>query len=71
MKGEGFVGESMFLMPFDDLMEISDWASESVRWCCMHHIILGRTETTFVPKATATRAEAAAMMQRFCENLGK
>ena len=71
MKGEGFVGASMFLMPFEDLSEISDWASESVRWCYMHHIILGRTETTFVPKATATRAEAAAMMQRFCQNLGK
>ena len=70
-KGEGFVGESMFLMPFEDLSEISDWASEAVRWCFMKGIILGRTETTFVPKATATRAEAATMMQRFCQNLEK
>ena len=71
LKGEGFVGASMFLMPFEDLSEISGWASESVRWCFMKGIILGRTETTFVPGATATRAEAAAMVQRFCQNLGK
>lgn len=31
----------------------------------------GRTETAFVPRATATRGEAAAMTQRFCESLEK
>ncbi len=71
MKGEGFTGSWVFLLPFEDRADISGWADEAVHWCFMKGVILGRTETTFVPKATATRAEAAAMIQRFCESLGK
>ena len=70
-QGEGFKGAWMFLLPFEDRAEISGWADEAMHWCSMHGIILGRTETLIVPGEDATRAEAAAMLMRFCKELEK
>lgn len=46
---------------------ISDWAVAAIQWACGAGLINGRTESTIVPDGTATRAEAAAIMQRFSE----
>lgn len=70
-RGEGFTGIWMFLLPFEDAADISAWADEAVHWCYMNGIVTGRTETAFVPGDTATRAETAAMFQRFCEAVEK
>ena len=40
-----------------------------MQWAVGEKILHGRTSTTLVPKGTATRAEAAAFFQRFCENV--
>ena len=56
---------------FTDCGEISDWAIAAMRWACGEGIISGTTETTISPKDTATRAQIAAVLMRFCENLEK
>jgi DNA invertase Pin-like site-specific DNA recombinase len=69
-KGQGFTGDWMFLLDFVDRADISSWANEAVHWCSMKGIVNGKTENgskVFDPQGKATRAEAASMVQRFCE----
>ncbi len=44
---------------------VSPWAQEAVAWAVDCGIISGLPDGTLAPSATATRAEAAAMLQRF------
>lgn len=68
-KGQGFTGDWMFLLDFADRTDISSWADEAVHWCSMKGIANGKDGKVFDPQGNATRAEAATMMQRFCENI--
>ena len=70
-KGQGFTGDWMFLLDFVDRADISSWADEAVHWCSMKGIVNGKDGKVFDPQGTATRAEAASMIQRFCEALEK
>ena len=70
-KGQGFSGSWMFLLDFVDRTDISSWADEAVHWCSMKGIVTGKDGKVFDPQGKATRAEAAAMVQRFCETLEK
>lgn len=54
---------------FSDAKSISAWALENVKWANAVGIINGRTEATIVPTDNATRAEAACMVQRFCDTI--
>ena len=65
-KGESLPGSEQSQLPFGDAADISDWANEAVRWCYMKKIV-GGADGSILPQGTATRAEAAVMMQRFCE----
>ena len=65
------VGEAADLSGYTDAGDISGYAAEAMAWANAMGIITGRTETTLVPSATATRAEAAAILMRFCENVVK
>ena len=67
-KGGGFTGAWYFPLDYDDAAEVSGWADEAMHWCVMNGIITGRTERTLVPGDVATRAEAAMVLMRFCEN---
>ncbi|MDR0446030.1 MAG: S-layer homology domain-containing protein, partial [Oscillospiraceae bacterium] len=58
------------LSGYTDTDEISDWASEAMRWANAAGLITGRTETTLAPKGTASRAEAATLLQRYMQNVG-
>ena len=55
---------------FDDVFEIKAWASEAMNWCVAADILQG-DDGSLKPQNDATRAEAAAMLQRFCENAVK
>jgi len=57
------------LSAFTDAGRISSWAMENVKWANAVGILNGRTATTIVPGGNATRAEAASMIQRFCETV--
>lgn len=61
------VGEDTNILSYEDANKISDWAVAAIQWACGASLINGRTESTIVPDGTATRAEAAAIMQRFSE----
>ena len=70
-KGQGFTGSWMFLLDFADRADIGSWADEAVHWCSMKGVVNGKDGKVFDPQGNATRAEAAAMMQRFCAALEK
>ena len=53
---------------FTDADQVGDWAEEAMAWAVAEGIVQGDTPTTLNPTGTATRAEAAAMLQRFLEN---
>ena len=56
-------------LDYNDSAYISDYAFEAVTYCTQKKIMQGREDNTFAPKAYATRAEAAAILQRFWESL--
>ena len=53
------------LSNFPDSNEVSNWAREGVKWAVGRGIING-SQGKIVPKGTATRAEAAAMIYNYC-----
>lgn len=53
---------------FTDADQVGDWADEAMAWAVAEGIVQGDTPTTLNPTGTATRAEAAAMLQRFLED---
>ena len=64
---ESFYGELEYPQDFADKETVSSWADEAVRWCCMNGILTGRDGNILAPRGDATRAETAAMIQRFCD----
>ncbi|MCL2699996.1 MAG: S-layer homology domain-containing protein, partial [Defluviitaleaceae bacterium] len=55
------------LVAYSDAEQISGWARDAMEWAVANGLITGRTQTTLAPAGTATRAEAAAILQRFIE----
>ena len=53
------------LSAYTDAGSVSAYAEQAVQWCVKNGILTGKTSSTLAPKATATRAECAAMLQRF------
>lgn len=53
------------LSAYTDAGSVSTYAEKAVQWCVKNGILTGKTSSTLAPKATATRAECAAMLQRF------
>lgn len=66
-QGQGFTGMWYFPLRYDDAASISSWADEAMHWCVMKGLLNGTSETTLSPQLTATRAQLAAILQRFCE----
>ena len=64
-KGQGFTGAWMFRLDYPDANEISSWADEAMHWCVMKEIVGGKGGR-LVPGGSASRAEAATMLMRFC-----
>ena len=53
------------LSAYADAGSVSAYAETAVQWCVKNGILTGKTSSTLAPKATATRAECAVMLQRF------
>ena len=66
-QGQGFTGMWYFPLRYDDAASISSWADEAMHWCVMKGLLNGTSETTLSPQLTATRAQLATILQRFCE----
>lgn len=68
LKGRGLAAAdsevSILLAAFADQNKISPWARNGVAFAVRNNIVKGRSAAEFAPQATATRAEAAAMVLR-------
>lgn len=64
------VGEDTNILSFPDALEVSDWANAAMQWTVGNGIINGK-DGKLVPRGDASRAEAATMLQRFCENVAE
>ena len=53
------------LNAYSDADSVSSWASEVMSWANATGLITGTTTTTLDPQGTATRAQVAAMLERF------
>ncbi len=53
------------LLPFDDAENVSDYALDALRWAVEKDIMNGKGNGILDPKGRATRAEVAAMLQRY------
>lgn len=63
-KGED-VSTSASLANYSDAASVSTWAEESMQWAVGENFISGVTKDTLAPQAHATRAQVAAIFQRF------
>lgn len=61
------VGENTNILSYDDFDSISEYAISAMQYTAGAGIINGKTESTLNPKDNATRAEIAAILQRFIE----
>ena len=69
-KYDLFINEDA-LPQFDDRDEIAPWAYTAVSWANDRGIVVGTSPTTASPRKTAQRMEAAAIIERFAENVVK
>jgi len=68
-RGLGVRGGQQGALGFADVGEASDWALDGIRFCTAAKLIIGKPGNLFDPAATATRAEAAAILHRFGDAL--
>ena len=59
------------LSHYQDLNKVSAYARDAFAWANSEKLVNGATATTLNPAGRATRAEAAVILYRFCENVAK
>ena len=65
------VGEDTNILDFDDAKSISSYAVPAIQWACGSGVLTGTSATTLSPDGTATRAQAATMLKRYCTEIAK
>ena len=68
MKGMK-AGKTADLSKYTDAVEISAWASDYMEWAVASGMMEGRGNKTLAPAAGTTRAETAALLERWCEEI--
>ena len=63
------VSDTANLSAFDDSDSIASYAEEAVSWAVAEGLISGTDDTTLSPEGTATRAQIATILMRFCESI--
>jgi len=63
------VGKGTLIDNYKDADQVSKYALEAMQWAVAVELISGRTEDTLVPKGTATRAELAQMLYKYCTTI--
>lgn len=59
------ISENTNILSFDDFADISEYAIPAMQYAAGAGLINGKSKSTLNPKDGATRAEAAAILQRF------
>lgn len=67
----GFTGQLTAALDYPDAGQVADYAYEAMCWMTEHGIIGGMTDGTLNPCGTATRAQMAAILQRFMEVMNR
>ena len=67
--GEAPAGSLDGALAFADAASIADYAKDAALFCSNNGIITGKPGNLFDPQGNATRAEAAAMLNRFIESV--
>ena len=57
------------LSSYSDASQVASYATESMSWAVGSGLITGTSGTTLSPAGSATRAQAAVILARFCQNL--
>ena len=57
------------LSSFSDKDRVSSYAVESMQWAVANGLILGTETGKLEPMATATRAQLAAVVARYCQSI--
>ncbi len=65
------VGEETNILSYVDALEIGEYAVPAMQWACGAGLINGVSEDTLQPQGNAIRAQAAAILTRFCKNFAK
>ena len=63
------VDDIVSLTDFTDADTVSSWAETAMQWAVSEDIITGISATSIGPGSTATRAQAATILMRFCTNV--
>ena len=61
------VGEDTNILSYTDAFDVAEYAVPALQWACGAGILNGTADGRLNPQGTATRAQAAVMLQRFCE----
>lgn len=64
-------GENTNILSYADAMQASEYAIPALQWAVGAGVLNGKGGNLLAPTGTATRAEIAAIMQRWCENIIK
>ncbi|MGI6028855.1 MAG: S-layer homology domain-containing protein [Candidatus Heteroscillospira sp.] len=64
-------GKTADLEAFTDAAQVSSWALDAMRWASAESLINGKNGAVLDPAGHTTRAEAATILTRFCENIAK
>ena len=65
------VGENTNILSYVDVQQASEYAIPALQWAVGAGVLNGKNGSRLAPTGTATRAEIAAIMQRWCENIIK
>lgn len=65
------VGENTNILSYVDVQQASEYAIPALQWAVGAGVLNGKNDSRLAPTGTATRAEIAAIMQRWCENIIK
>ena len=63
-------GEDTNILSYNDALDISEYAFPAMQWICGESILNG-SDGNLMPRGSATRAQVAAILHRFCENILK
>ena len=69
--GMDAVQNGMKVQNFSDYESISGYSAEAMAWCVNLGLISGMGDNTLNPQGNASRAQVAAILQRFIENVPK
>lgn len=62
------VGEDTNILSYTDALTVSEWAVPAMQWANGAGLIQG-SDNNLMPRGNATRAQAAAILHRFCETV--